>query len=264
VLKACYGLGFLKDTENVTITNCMVSGYAQTSLLDGSYKTEQPIAPDGDKPYGRIKLGTESSGGFKNIAISNCTFQNCRGLALETVDGGSLEDIVISNITMRDIFNSPIFLRIGGRMRSPQGTPVGTMKRITIDNVNVYNADSRYVCLISGMPDHCIEDVKISNLRIVYKGGGTKEQASLIVPENEKKYPEPDMFGIIPASFLFVRHARNIELSNVEVSYLTPDYRPSIQLEDVKGSVFRNVKINQPEALKTFVLKNSDKPIVLK
>jgi len=264
VLKACYGLGFFKDTENVTITNCFVSGYAQTTLLSGVFRTEQPVAPDGDKPYGRIKLGTESSGGFKNIAISNSTFQNCRGLALETVDGGSLEDIVISNITMRDIFNSPIFIRLGGRMRSPQGTPVGTIKRISIDNVNVYNADSRFACLISGMPDHCIEDVKISNLRIVYKGGGTKEQASLIVPENEKKYPEPDMFGIIPASFMYVRHAKNVEISNVEVSFLTPDYRPSVQLEDVKESVFRNVKINQPEAPKTFVLKNSEKPVVLK
>jgi len=264
VLKACYSLGSFKDTENVTITNCFVSGYAQTTLLSDVFRTEQPIAPDGDKPYGRIKLGTESSGGYKNIAISNCTFQNCRGLALESEDGGSLEDIVISNITMRDIFNSPIFIRLGGRMRSPQGTPVGTIKRVSIDNVNVYNADSRFVCLISGMPGHCIEDVKISNLRIVYKGGGTKEQASLLVPENEKKYPEPDMFGIIPASFLYVRHARNLELSNVEISFMNSDYRPSVMLDDVKGTTFRNVKINQPEAPKMFVLKDSDKPVIYK
>ena len=114
------------------------------------------------------------------------------------------------------------------------------------------------------MPGHCIEDVKISNLRIVYKGGGTKEQASLLVPENEKKYPEPDMFGIIPASFLYVRHARNLELSNVEISFMNSDYRPSVMLDDVKGTTFRNVKINQPEAPKMFVLKDSDKPVIYK
>jgi len=264
VLKASYGLGFFRDTENVTITNCFLSGYAQTTLLDGTFKTEQGPAPDGDKPYGRIKLGTESSGGFKNIAISNCTFQNCRGLALETVDGGKLEDVVISNITMRDIFNSPIFIRLGGRMRSPEGTQVGTIKRVTIQNVNVYNADSRYACLISGMPGCIIEDVKIDQLRIVYKGGGTKEQGNLVVPENEKKYPEPDMFGIIPASFLYVRHAKNIEMSNVEISYIQPDFRPSIVLDDVKGSVFRNLKIDQKETPNLFELKNSDKPVVIK
>jgi len=264
VLKACYGLGFFRNTENVTITNCFVSGYDQGSVLNGTFLRNEPQAPDKDFATGRIKLGTESSGGFKNIAITNCVFQNCRGLALETVDGGSLEDIVISNITMRDIGNSPIFLRLGARMRSPEGTPVGTMKRITIDNVNVYNADSRYGCLISGLPDHCIEDVKLSNIRILFKGGGTKEQALLVVPENEKKYPEPSMFGIIPSSFLYIRHAKNVELNNVEISFITPDYRPSIQLEDVKGSVFKNVKINQPEAPKLFVLKGSDKPVVIK
>jgi polygalacturonase len=220
--------------------------------------------PDKEFPTGRVKLGTESSGAFKNIAISNCTFQNCRGLALETVDGGMLEDVVISNITMRDIFNSPIFLRLGARMRSPENTPIGKMRRITIDNVNEYNADSRFGCLISGLPDNDIEDVKLSNIRIVYKGGGTKEQALVEVPENEKKYPEPAMFGAIPSSSFYIRHVKNIELNNVEISFLTPDYRPSVQLEDVKGSFFRNVKINQPEAPKTYVLKNSDKPIIIK
>jgi polygalacturonase len=264
VLKACYSLGFFKDTENVTITNCFVSGYDRGSVLAGTYLTAETQVPDKEFPTGRIKFGTESSGGFKNIAISNCTFQNCRGLALETVDGGMLEDVVISNITMRDIFNSPIFLRLGARMRSPENTPIGKMRRISIDNVNVYNADSRFGCLISGLPDNYIEDVKLNNIRIVFKGGGTREQATVVVPENEKKYPEPAMFGTLPSSAFYIRHAKNIEISNVEVSFTTPDYRPSVQLEDVKGSVFRNVKINQPEAPKTFILKNSDKPLVLK
>ena len=125
VLKASYGLGFFRDTENITITNCFVSGFDKGTLMDGTYQRNDPQAPDKEFVTGRIKLGTESSGGFRNIAISNCVFERCRGLALETVDGGVLEDIVISNITMRDIVNSPIFLRLGARMRSPENTPVG-------------------------------------------------------------------------------------------------------------------------------------------
>jgi polygalacturonase len=191
-------------------------------------------------------------------------FQNCRGLALETVDGGALEDIVISNITMRDIFNSPIFLRLGARQRSPRNTPVGTLKRVTIDNVNVFNADSRFACLISGLPDHCIEDVSISNLRIVYKGGGTAADAKAIVPENEKGYPEPAMFGTIPASAFYIRHARNIKLSNVEVSFMQPDFRPSIILNDVKGSNLSSLEIPVYNKSKSVVLQNSDKPVIAK
>ena len=95
--------------------------------MDGTWQLDEPQAPDHGFRTGRIKLGTESSGGFRNIAITNCIFEHCRGLALETVDGGHLEDIVISNITMRNIVNAPIFLRLGARMRSPEGTPVGTM-----------------------------------------------------------------------------------------------------------------------------------------
>src|SRR5690606_21942438 len=120
-------LGFFRDTENVTITNCFVSGYDRGTMLDGTFLREEPQAPDHDFVTGRIKFGTESSGGFKNITITNCIFERCRGLALETVDGGSLEDVTISNITMRDIVNAPIFLRLGARLRSPKGTPPGKM-----------------------------------------------------------------------------------------------------------------------------------------
>lgn len=260
VLKSSYALGFFRDTENVTITNCYVSGFDKGTVMDATFQRDEPQAPDQGYVTGRIKCGTESSGGFRNIAISNCIFERCRGLALETVDGGVLEDIVVSNITMRDIVNSPIFLRLGGRMRSPEGTPVGRMKRITIDNVNVYNADSRYGCLISGLPGHYIEDVKLSNIRILYKGGGTAEQAKLTPPESEKLYPEPWMFGIIPSSSFYIRHAKNVEVKDVEISFMKPDYRPSIQLDDVEGSRFYNVRINQPDAPKKFVLINSDQP----
>jgi polygalacturonase len=103
-LKSSYALGYARPTENVTITNCQVSGYDRGTLLNGTYqRREADLVPDHEGPTGRIKCGTESNGGFKNIAISNCVFEYCRGLALETVDGGLLEDVVISNITMRDI-----------------------------------------------------------------------------------------------------------------------------------------------------------------
>src|SRR5215467_12068202 len=198
VLKASYGLGFFRDTMNVTITNSFVSGYDMGTLLDGTYQRHAEGAPDKGGPTGRIKLGTESSGGFKNIAISNCVFERSRGLALETVDGGSLEDVAVSNITMRDVGNSPIFLRLGRRMRSPEGTPIGHLRRVNISDVVVYGADPRYASLITGIPNHDIEDVKLNNIRILYQGGGTREQAAIVPAESETEYPEPYRFGEMP------------------------------------------------------------------
>ena len=167
-------------TENVTITNCQVSGYDLGTFLDGTFKRTMEMAPDRDGVTGRIKFGTESNGGFKNIAISNCVFDRCRGLALETVDGGLLEDVTITNITMRDIVNSPIFLRLGSRMRGSEGVPAGRLRRVNISSIIVYDADPRYSSIISGIPGHDIEDVKLSNIRIYCRGGGTKEQAALV------------------------------------------------------------------------------------
>src|SRR3712207_1601097 len=116
VLKSSYGLGFARATENVTITNCQVTGYDLGTFFDGTFKRTQELAPDRDRVTGRIKFGTESNGGFKNITISNCVFDRSRGLAIETVDGGLIEDIVVTNLTMRDVTTAPIFLRLGRRI----------------------------------------------------------------------------------------------------------------------------------------------------
>jgi polygalacturonase len=172
------------------------------------------------------------------------------------VDGGLLEDVTITNITMRDIVNSPIFLRLGSRMRAPEGTPVGELRRVIISNFVVYNADPRYGSIISGIPGHDIQDVKLSNIRILYQGGGTKEQAALEPPEKEKDYPEPRMFGEIPAYGFFVRHVKGIELSDVEISYMKEDLRPAFFLDNVKGADFLHIKAQLARDVPTFVLKN--------
>ena len=192
-LKSDYALGRAKQTEYVTITNCYVSGcWAEGTLLDGTYKK---FGPEVRVPHtGRIKFGTESNGGFRNITISNCVFEGCQGLALETVDGAILEDVTVTNISMRDIISAPIFMRLGNRMRGPDNTPVGTLKRVIISNLVCSNSVSRLGSVISGIAGHEIEDVKISNIQILHQGGGTREDAAYQPPEYEDMYPEPGMF----------------------------------------------------------------------
>jgi len=256
VLKSSFALGRFRATENVTITNCQLSGYDMGSFLDGTFARTMGRAPDRDGPTGRIKFGTESNGGFKNITISNCVFDYCRGLALETVDGGLLEDVTITNLTMRDIVNSPIFLRLGSRMRGPEGTPVGRLRRVTISNVTVYNADPRYSSILSGIPGYDIEDVTLSNIRIVARGGGTRADAERTPAERENAYPEPSMFGNTPAYGFFIRHAKGLTLDNVEVSVLQEDLRPALVLSDVKGVEIRHLKAQRAPDVPTLVLNN--------
>ncbi|MEQ1762586.1 MAG: glycoside hydrolase family 28 protein [Pyrinomonadaceae bacterium] len=255
-LKSSYALGFARATENVTITNSQVSGYDEGTFLNGTYKRDYKRYSH-NSTTGRVKFGTESNGGFKNITISNIVFEYSRGLALETVDGGLLEDVVITNITMRDVVNSPIFLRLGKRNRGPKEKMTeGKLRRVIISNLIAYNAEPKYASIISGTPGNDIEDVRLSNIRIYYKGGGTLEQAALIPPEKEEDYPEPVMFGEMPSYGFFIRHVKGITMTDVEVSFMTDDLRPPFMLSDVKGVDMHRVKTQRPKSGKTFILKD--------
>jgi polygalacturonase len=255
-LKSSFGLGFARATENVTITNCAVSGYDEGTLLDGTYKREYK-GYSHDSPTGRIKFGTESNGGFKNITISNCVFDYSRGLALEAVDGALLEDVTITNITMRDVVNSPIFIRLGNRARGPkETTKVGELRRVIISNIVAYNVEPKYASIISGIPEHRIDDLRLSNIRIYYKGGGTKEQAALVPPEKENDYPEPVMFGEMPAYGFFIRHVKSLTMTDVEISYIKEDVRPPFVLNDIQGADFHRIKAQRMPNSPTFILKD--------
>ena len=240
--KSSFALGYARATENVTITNCYVSGYYELgTLLDGTFKK---FAPDFHVPRtGRIKFGTESNGGFKNITVSNCVFEGCNGIALESEDGALLEDIAFTNITMRDISETPIFIRLGSRMRGPQGVPVGDCSRIILNNIVSYNCVSRYAAIINGIPDHPIKDLKISNVYLHHQGGGTAEMAALQPAENQAGYPDPHMFGPMPAHGFFIRHVNNIELTNVEIAYASPDARPAFVLDAVTDADLFRIKL---------------------
>jgi polygalacturonase len=233
--KSSFALGYARATENLTITNCYVSGlYELGSVLDGTWKLMKPEK----RAFGtgRIKLGTESNGGFKNVTISNCVFDTCRGFALETVDGAICEDITLTNIAMRNVNTAPLFLRLGARLRGPKPQTVpGVIKRVLISNITSSNADMM-PSIIAGIQDHPIEDVKISDLYLEQVGGAAEEMAKLEVPEKADAYPEPTMFGDLPATGFFVRHARNVEFSNVEIATKAADPRPAFHLEDVAGA----------------------------
>ncbi len=258
VPKSSFALGYARATENVTISDCYVTGaYQLGTLLDGTFKK----FPNGAKVSrtGRIKLGTESNGGFKNIAISNCVFEGCNGLALETVDGALLEDIAITNITMRDIVTAPIFLRLGARMRGPKGAAIGELRRVLIHNVVASNVSARQCSILAGLPGHAIRDIQIGDVFIQQQGGGTREQAELRLPEKENGYPEPNMFGVTPAQGFYLRHVSGVDMSHVEIASLQPDERPGFVLDDVEDADFLRIKMARPTRVPVFSLRDVDR-----
>jgi polygalacturonase len=253
--KSSFALGYARPTENVTITNCFVTAkYQLGTMLDGTFKQwpEDTKTPR----TGRIKCGTESNGGFKNITISNCVFEGCRGLALESVDGALLEDIAITNITMRELSSAPLFLRLGSRMRGPAGVPIGTLRRVLISNVVSYNSSSPLPAIVSGIPSNLIEDLQINDVYLHQAGGADATMAAIDPPEDETKYPDPHMFGPLPAYGFLIRHVKNLEMSNIRVATAKDDARVAFWLNDVAIADFFRLKASVATGATMFALRN--------
>ena len=228
VLKSSYALKQPVLCEHILVTNCLVTGYKLGTFLDGTYVPEKV-----NWVCGRIKLGTESNGGYRNIAISNCTCMWSSGLAFEEVDQGRMENITVSNISMSHVHHYPIYITTGCRNRSPkERAEVSSARDIYINNVVADDCDSLAGIIITGMEGEPIRNVSLSNIRIQYRGGGQKVDTPY--REQGTNYPEPRWAGPTPAYGLYARHVDGLTLRNVRFELLRPDERPDILLEDVK------------------------------
>jgi polygalacturonase len=216
-----------RPCRNVVVSNCVLSSRCNA-----------------------LKMGTESNGGFENIVITGCSIYDTRlaGVALEIVDGGVMDRVVISNITMNKI-GAPIFLRLGNRARpfkkDMEKPGIGVMQNITISNIEATGANATG-CAISGLPEAKIENVTFSNIRLSCAGGGTKEDASRAVPEKAEDYPEYSMFGRLPAYGLYCRHVKGLKLLNVQLQLAKSDQRHGVVLEDVEDALIDSLNAPRP------------------
>lgn len=196
-----------------------------------------------------IKMGTESSGGFRDIAIANCviaspsetnTVYGCPrgmgGIALELVDGGRLERVAIANITMQGVL-VPLFLRLGDRARPYREDmappPVGSFRDVTLQNI-VATGVGRVGCSITGLTNAILENVSLANIFLQFEGGGARALASKSVAELPGNYPEGRMFGDLPAYGFYCRHVKGLRFSNIRLQTATPDLRHAMVFDDAE------------------------------
>jgi hypothetical protein len=193
-----------------------------------------------------IKMGTESMAPFENITITNCDIYDTRngGIKLLTVDGAHLRNILISDITMKNV-RTPMLLRLGSRLnvfRKGKDTqqPTGTFDKVTIRNVKAEAAADAQLkppsgILITGVPGHYISNVTLENIEISLAGGGIADNARAAVPEAIDQYPEVKTFGpLIPAYGIWARHVKGLKLKNIRINLAAGDLRPAFIAEDAQ------------------------------
>jgi polygalacturonase len=194
-----------------------------------------------------LKMGTESGGGFVDVAIAKCKVfspkrskkiygrqRGLAGIALEIVDGGRMENVSVTDVDIEGV-SVPIFLRLGNRARpyvKGAKPPVGTFRKVRLKDIAA-RGTSKIGCSITGLPGHPIEDVTLTNVRLGFEGGGTHKEADAKVPQREKSYPESTMFGTLPAYGFYCRHVRGLSFVNLQLRTGQADLRHAMVFDDV-------------------------------
>jgi polygalacturonase len=225
--------------QNINVTNCILASNCNA-----------------------IKLGTESLGGFKQINIANCIIKNTSapsfwgrnhglgGIVLDLVDGGEMNGISISGINMTGIV-SPFFIRLGDRGRKvkemKESQPAGKIRNVMISDITATLIPSTFQAVLSGIPDHRIENVILSNIQLIYHGGGSYsgEIKTEEIPESIKDYPEATMFGRnLPVFGLMARHINNLQVNGLTIKVTNPDNRCAILLDDASNIMISNLIVD--------------------
>jgi hypothetical protein len=109
------------------------------------------------------------------------------------------------------------------------------MRRILLDGITASGINHHFPAAIAGLPGHPVEEVTMRNIHLTYQGGGTTEDARRQPPEVPDAYPEPSMFGTLPAWALWLRHVRGLTIESFHAGHATPDARPALIQSDVEG-----------------------------
>lgn len=214
VLKSSGALGERRPTEYVTVDNCIL----RTASI-------------------HFKCGTESCGDFRNIAVSNCVFQGGMGMrhgnpgiALYSADGGALDNVAISNIVMRDV-GTPLAIVRNDRDRCTIGNGPGPINSIRI--ANVIASGAKLPSVIAGLPGAPVTGISIDGMSLAMVGVSTVSKTLEAIPESPKAYPQPTMFGPLPAYGLFMRHVSAISLRDLQIQASVQEALPAIVADDV-------------------------------
>lgn len=273
----------ITDSKNVRITNCDIDCADDGICLKSSLRNEgcENVYVANCKvrsSASALKLGTASWGGFRKITIRDIyvydTYRSA--IAIESVDGGLLEDVDVQNVTARNTGNG-IFIRLGHRNKDEV---YSQLRRVHIANVKVeiplgkpdkgYREEGPIVryphnvfpSSVSGIPGHPVEDVTIENVELTYAGGGNEKNARMAlesmakIPEQISEYPEFSMFGELPVWGFYARHVIGLNLKNITVKAKNKDYRPACAFDDVIGLKASNVRVAEPAKKQQVVFRN--------
>ncbi len=212
-----------RPTENIVITNCI--------MLRG---------------HGGVVMGSEMSGGIRNVVISNCIFKGTdRGIRIKTnrQRGGYVREIHVSQVYMEDLlcpFAINAFYRHGvdegdPSIQSPDAIPVTestpVIRDIRLSHIAAKNCRAS-AGFIFGLPEMPVEDISLSHVTLE------------MTDDPSEPGGEPDMVRekiVMAGDGIYCKHVRGLELHRVKVETrqgpaLTMDH---VQDDDIDGLIMK-------------------------
>jgi hypothetical protein len=142
---------------------------------------------------------------------------------------------------------------------------------VKISHVTASDADGRFPILLAGLPDHPLEHITLSDIHVASRGGirisdvaaqsdkhvntfflrtdesgVTGPRDPFAVPERPRAYPEPSMFGLLPASAVYARHVRHLTVRDLRYEFAAPDERPLVVLDNAEDITFSRFRAPTP------------------
>lgn len=278
----------LTDSRHVLITGCNIDaaddGICLKSNREDAMNEDITITSCSIRSSASaIKFGTASYGAWNGVTIKDIevrdTFRSA--IAIESVDGARIENILVDGIYARNTGNA-IFIRLGQRA----GDGKGYIRNITVRNLSCeipfdrpdvdYDIrgpirdtyHNQYPCSITGLPSNRVENVTLENIELIYPGRASKAMGYIplsrldLVAEQESGYPEYSMFGELPAYAFYVRHADDVSFKNIRLFLLEDDFRPAFVLDDANGILFEQISLPLGKNLKDQIFLNHSKATI--
>lgn len=225
--------------RDVTVSDCQLSSYCQA-----------------------IRVGPETLADIERVTVSNCLIRDTGmgGICLQVAHGGRIRDLVFANLVMDRVCN-PISIRLGGWRDGDDNVKPwflddsrwqeGSLSDVLFSNIRArvpryflegtpkesrtFKANEKTCITVTGTTATRPARITFDQIDVTYPGGGTLEDAARPIPELDRTYPTPFMFGVPPAYALFARHVDDLVLQRVRFRLASSDVRPAVVCEDVPG-----------------------------
>ena len=233
-----------KPSKNIVVTNCI-------------FKSK----------WAGMRIGLLSRGNIESVAVSNCTFRDIddAGLKIQLNEGGEMKNMTFSNLVMNNV-PRPIFMTFAQQkacVDAPEEMyPMKAMHHFIFDNIIADNSalDKNSAIFITGMPNHKITDIQLSNIQMIVSGNGTEQDANktdfkeFTLDVLNGWWPEFHLIGTLPAYGIFARHIKGISIHNFQVKTINKDKRAPIVFDDVENASIKSSFANYKQISNAIVI----------